>query len=85
MTDFAQDRIAAVEQLDFDLGVARRQPLDRPGQPLADLFVFLARHQAEAHLGHRLRGNDGLGPFAGKAAPDAVDLEGRECPDALEH
>ena len=45
----------------------------------------MPRHQPEAHLGHGLGRDHGLGALAGKPAPDAVNLEGGKGPDPLQH
>ena len=52
---------------------------------LLDLGGFLVGHQTAAHLGHRLRREDGLGAFARVAAEQAVHLAGRARPELLEH
>jgi hypothetical protein len=51
----------------------------------ADFFRVLRPDQAERHLGHRLARDNGLRPFAGIAANDAVDLGGRPRRDLLDH
>ena len=56
---------------------SRELPLDR--------CEFLVGHEPHAHLGGRLGGNDRLGAVACKAAQNAMDLEGRERPEPLEH
>ena len=50
----------------------------------ADFLRVLLADQAERDLRHRLAGNDGLGPLAGVAADDAVDLGGRARRDLLD-
>jgi hypothetical protein len=49
-----------------------------------DRLRVLIGDQAAGDLGRRLRGNHGLGAVARVAAPDAVDVEGRPRPGALQ-
>ena len=51
---------------------------------LRDFVRILVGHEPHADLRHRDGGNDGLRPFAGEPAEQAVHLEGRPRPDALE-
>ena len=62
-------------------GVQLGQPALQPG---GDLGRVLVGDQAEAELGAGRAGQDGLGPFALIAAPQAVDVEGGAGPAAFQ-
>ncbi len=74
-------RAVVVDQLQFD---ARRAELwQHSAAAPADLGRVLVGHQAEAELGRRPVGQDGLGPFALIAAPQAVDVAASAGPSGV--
>ena len=75
-------RAVHVDQFHFDARRAERAQV--PLQCGGDLVGILPRHQAKAELGPGPGGQDRLGPFALIAAPQAVDVERRPGPAALE-
>ena len=73
--------IAAMEEVDADLGPGGRHLGDRLLQPPGHLLVFLTRDQSQAHFGGGLSRDNRLGAFADKAHP----LEDAPVPEAGEH
>src|SRR5690606_20153636 len=75
---------AAPGSLDRDVGAGwtmiRHMPLDEP----QNLVRVLIRHQTAGDLDVPFTGGDRLGAFTLKAAPDAIDIEGRAREDPFE-
>src|SRR3989442_11526214 len=78
-------RVGAVEEANARLHVPWGESLHRRRElPLHGLQLLIG-NEPQAHLRRRLGGDDGLGPLSGEAAQDAVDLEGGQGPQPLEH
>ena len=74
----------AVHVDQFHLDARRAELAQACFERRGDLVRILIRHQAEAELGPGPRRQHRLGPFALIAAPQAVDVERRPGPAALE-
>ena len=77
--------VGAVQELDARLHVLRCEPLDGSRELAFHHLELLIGDEAQAHLRLRLSGDDRFRPVAGETPHDAVDFEGRERPQALEH
>src|SRR5580704_9023085 len=74
---------AQYSQLDAD--ALRRVVLQELAEQLEDLVGILIRNQSKANFGDSLGRDDGLRSGSGKSARDAVNLDRRPRPDALQH